>query len=153
VTARDPRPLMDGTCSGWAFPLFDVWGEKDGRLLYRHDNFWRGHEHPRVWMIRRPVQSDYVWNARGLHCGHLPSNLHFSRGIGIAPLDFSLLHFAYSDPFLRAEKHAQYLAKADILSLNERAHAASIADPHPNLYPVPFTPDYTLTRDYKQEAA
>ena len=95
--ARDPRPLMDGTTGAWAFRLYDLWGEENGRPLYRWDGMWRAHESPRIWMFKNPGRGDYVWNARGIHCGHLPANLEIARGIGTAPLDFFLVALAPGD--------------------------------------------------------
>jgi glycosyltransferase involved in cell wall biosynthesis len=141
VPARDPRPLLAAEPDAIAFPLYDLWSPNE----YRCDGFWQGHTAPRTWCFRvPPVPADgWQWNARGVHCGHAPTNLSFGRVV-YAPTDFSLLHYAYSSPALRTAKHAQYLSIADQLSPFERAHAESILDPDPLLSPLSFTPQYTL---------
>ena len=121
----DPRPLLDTwEVNSWAWVLYDLWD--DGQ--YREDQFWRGHLHPRVWLVRpSAVPRDYQaeWAPRGLHCGHLPAN--FPVHAGIAP-NLYWKHYAYVTPDLRKVKHAQYLMNAAHLSPFERAHAQSILD-------------------------
>jgi len=146
IPARNPRDLLQGNCDAWAFPLYDLWEEKRGKLYYREDNYWCGHLHPRIWLIRKPSVQDWAWNARGIHCGHLPLN-YSVRAAGIAPLDMSLLHFAYLTPELRREKGLQYGKTERIMSPFEVRHAQSITDASPRLLPLPFTPQYTLTRE------
>jgi glycosyltransferase involved in cell wall biosynthesis len=144
VPASDPRPLMNGGSAAWSFPLYDLWGPG----VYREDAYWFGHFSPRVWMIRRPEPQDWTWSGRGIHSGHLPSNFSFRAGdcIGIAPYDMGLLHFAYVDAELRAEKYQRYMSVRDQLSDGERKHAETIMDPHPHLVPLYFTPQYWLEK-------
>lgn len=148
VPARDPRRLMDTDADAVAFVLYDLWAKEDSRLYFRNDNFWQGHLSPRVWMIRRPEipEKGWSWNDRGIHCGHLPLNLRSSR-IASAPLDYGLLHYAYLTPALRAEKASQYLSVRSQLTSHEAAHAASIEDPHPQVSPLAFTPEYELNEN------
>lgn len=121
----DPRPLCETQdLNSWAWPLFDMWSETE----YRSDGFWRGHEVPRVWMVApRRVPDGWVaeWPERGIHCGHIPNNFPLLCG-NSAILEHYWLHLAYSTPKLRAEKLAQYRAKAHLLTDFERAHAESI---------------------------
>jgi hypothetical protein len=140
--ARNPRELMKGSAGAWAFYLYDMW--KVG--MYRHDAFWQGHLHPRVWMFRRPDAQDWAWNARGIHCGHLPANFT-ANGTGVAPYDMGLLHFAYVDQELRAEKMAQYASQKHQLTMHEWKHAESIMDPNPRLVPLFFDCEYWLTKN------
>ena len=147
IPARDPRPLMDGTSSGWAMPLWDLWGEKNGRPLYRSDEYWYGHSAPRVWMIRNPGPGDYVWNDRGIHCGHLPANLQFPRGVAVAPQDFGLLHYGWAFDDYRKQKVERYLSVNDQLATHEARHTLSALDPDPKIYPLPFVPTYRLERE------
>lgn len=141
--AKDPRELaFGGHSGGWAFPLYDLWNLDP--LRYRWDDFWYGHTAPRVWMVRRPYDREWLWPEQGIHCGHLPLNIEFERGVGRAPLDHALLHYAYGSPELRVRKYHQYMSVAPILDLQQRRHAESIIDPDPKTYPLEFTPDYVL---------
>lgn len=141
IPGRNPRPLIEG---GWVngvlFRLFDLWSPTE----YREDDFWFGHRYPRTWIIHRPperLQAD--WSDRGIHCGHLPRNLALTRPI-FAPIEYSLLHYAYSTPELREAKMAQYRSKSDILTEHERLHAESIGDKRPCKKPLPFVPQWPL---------
>lgn len=140
VPARDPRPLLASSPDAVAFTLYDLWSPNE----YRCDGFWQGHTAHRVWLVRRGEEPEegWKWNERGVHCGHLPSNLVGGRMV-YAPADFSLLHHAYVSPALREQKHAQYMSVRDQLSPFELAHADSILAPA-TLTPLPFTPQYTL---------
>lgn len=140
--ARDPRPLLAAEPDAIAFPLYDLWSPNE----YRCDGFWQGHRTPRVWCVKRSDAPPAGWQFgdRGVHCGHFPLGLRTERVV-YAPTDFSLLHYAYSTPALRAAKYAQYRTVADQLTPFERAHAESILDPDPLLSPLAFTPQYTLT--------
>ena len=122
----DPRPLMlTKQYNSWALALYDMWNQEGG---YRCDGFWRGHEFARPWMFRPSALLDPpIWPARGIHCGHAPSNFPLETGI----LDNSLyywIHLPYSTPESRQMKHQQYMSKAHLLSGFERAHADSILD-------------------------
>jgi len=147
--ARDPRPLLQAEPAAVAFPLYDLWDTRVAkRPWYRSDYFWQGHRHPRIWLVRRPDQSPeggWSWNERGIHCGHLPSNLAYDPArVVVAPREYALLHYAYSSPALRQAKAARYEAVADKLTDFERAHARSILDPDPPIFPLPFTPELVL---------
>lgn len=144
IPARNPRELMAGRSDAWAFVLFDLWEERQGKFYYREDAYWQGHLHPRIWMIRKQEPQDWVWNARGIHCGHLPANFTLQKGAGIAPFDMGLLHLGYSSGALRNAKRAQYGDVDGILSGHEQRHAQSITDPNPRLLPLPFTPEYRI---------
>lgn len=140
IPARDPRPLLHEAITGVSFALYDLWSPSH----YREDGYWFGHRYPRTWLIRRPVprfQAD--WNERWMHCGHFPKNLVGGR-IVRAPLDYSLLHYAYSSPELRARKLAAYRGVSAALDDHERAHAESIGDDAPCLKPLPFAPVWPL---------
>lgn len=110
--------------NAWSFVLYDMWDQAH----YREDDFWQGHRHHRPWLFApRRVPEGFVpeWPGRGLHVGHFPPNMPLS--VGLAPhSEYFWLHWAYSSPKLRAEKKAQYLAKAHLLTPFERAHADSI---------------------------
>jgi len=140
--ARDVRPLLEAEPDAIAFVLYDLWSEN----AYRNDNYWRAHLMPRVWCIRRPQEDEWVWNDRGIHCGHLPLNARFERTL-IAPPEFGLLHYAYSSPELRREKLAAYKSVMHQLSQFEIEHALSIADEDALVSPLPFKPEYTLERE------
>lgn len=133
LLSRDPRPLMGTTAlNTWCWPLYDLW---DSEETYRADGHWQGHRHPRAWMVRPhdvPAGWAPTWTARGMHCGHLPSN--WPLRAGVAPDDYYWRHYSFCTPDHRAVKHAQYLSQRDQLSPGERAHAESILDPVP---PVP----------------
>jgi hypothetical protein len=121
----DPRPLCETReVNAWSFVLFDMWSETE----YRQDQFWQGHLNYRPWLFApRRVPEDFKpeWPDRGLHVGHFPPNMPLM--MGLAPLnEYFWLHWAYSSVKLRAEKKAQYLAKAELLTPFERAHADSI---------------------------
>ena len=147
IPARDPRPLLEGDATEWAFGLYDLWSASE----YRWDRYWGAHLHPRVWLFQVPEENDFVWSGRGIHCGHLPAN--WKQGeVGIAPRDFSILHYGYAFPYLRREKLVRYQSVGDQLSLHEKAHALSIADENPQTFPLPFKPDYTLTEAYERAA-
>ena len=141
VPARNPRPLLASNPDAVAFTLYDLWSADE----YRTDGFWRGHDVPRLWLAKVPLPpaGGWVWPERGIHTGHFPLNLQPERVV-FAPRDFGLLHYAYSDPELRAAKHLQYGRVWDQLSEFERAHADSILT-EPTLERLPFEPEYTLT--------
>lgn len=133
-----------------AFRLYDLWAEAPGgRLFYRADlPFWRAHDAPRIWMIRRPSAAPatgWSWSDRGLHCGHLPMNWAPQRCI-VAPKGHSLLHYGYLDSKDRASKMAAYASKAPLLQAEEYAHALSICDEAFIAFPLPFEPTWRLTR-------
>lgn len=153
VPARDPRELaLLGTSNAWAFAIYDLWSLEP--LRYRWDEYWVGHEHPRIWMIERPtVLDDWAWSPRGIHCGHLPTNFRVDRQIGVAPKEYALLHFAYCSHELRQAKFKQYESVLDKLSNHEWRHAVSITDPNPKTYALPFTPDFILQPEQLEAAA
>lgn len=131
----DPRPLCDTqTLNAWAFRLYDLW---DDREHYRSDGFWRGHEVARPWLFcpaRVPAGWTPTWGVRGIHVGHAPAN--FPVAVGVA--DIAWLHLAYVRPEHRVEKLHRYRSQAHQMTEHEKAHAESIADPHPSLQVLPF---------------
>lgn len=146
VPARNPKPLMAAEPDGVAFPLFDLWEERDGELFYRDDGFWQAHRYPRVWMVRRPEKEPgqgWLWPAKGIHTGHFPSNLHLDR-ILYTPADHGLLHYSYILPEMREAKLNAYNSVKEQLNTIEMQHAASITDAKPSLRKLPFTPEYRL---------
>lgn len=145
VPLRNPRPLLAPGIDAVAFPLFDLWLKEGSRLWFREDGFWQGHLHPRLWAVRRPEtpENGWKWSERGIHTGHFPLNLSIHRAI-TAPLDYSLLHYAYLTPALREAKAAAYEATAAQLLPAEQAHAISILHPQPRLAVLPFTPAFPL---------
>lgn len=124
----DPRPLAETTeLNAWAWPLFDLW---DSETTYRSDNFWRGHEFPRVWMVApNRVPEGWVadWGERGVHCGHIP--LNFPLIAGNSPISVYWAHLGWKSLAHRELKVAQYASVAHQLSPFERAHVASILEP------------------------
>jgi glycosyltransferase involved in cell wall biosynthesis len=154
VPARDPVELaLMGSTNAWAFAVWDLWDAEP--LRYRSDRFWQGHEHPRIWMVERPtVLPEWEWPDKGIHVGHLPSNFEIKQpGPGIAPLDYGLIHYAYSNKQLRDAKLKQYESVRDLLSNWQWAHSLSIGDPNPATYSLPFTPQYELKLEPPMEAA
>lgn len=143
VPARSPRDLVDTDGDAIAFVLYDLWDESNGRLYFRNDTFWQAHLTPRIWMVRRPEDKDWVWNERGIHCGHLPLNL-VCKSIITAPTDYGLLHYAYITPELREAKNAAYLSIREQLSTFEVMHASSITAEGAQISPLPFSPQYRL---------
>lgn len=124
-----------------AFYLYDLWSTDP--LTYREDHFWQGHNRARLWQVPNPLHNDgWKWNARGLHCGHLPSNLQPFSQVTLPRDTCSLLHFSYSSPKLREEKEAKYKDEEQILTPSELAHASSITDAQPRTLPLPFTPSW-----------
>lgn len=142
VPARDPRPLLAPQADAVSFKLYDLW--QLDPIKYRHDGFWQAHNTHRLWAFRNPgLDFEDRWPERGIHCGHFPSNLAPKRVV-YAPTEYSLLHYAYSDPASRTEKLFQYRSKAAQLGKFEQMHAASIADATPSLSSLPFTPQYAV---------
>lgn len=143
IPARSPRQLMSMDVNAVAFVLYDLWQEDPP--MYRSDGFWRGHETPRVWMIRKDSRrfEDFEWGERGIHSGHLPLNF-FPERVVFAPRDFGLLHYAYSTPELREAKYASYMRVAHQLSDFEKAHASSILDKNVHLEPLMFETEFLL---------
>lgn len=136
VPMRDPRDLLDPGIDSYLFTLYDLWGEDErGRLLYREDAYWRGHMNPRVWMIRRPHELKVEWNARGVHCGHLPANWTSERAMFVPP-QWALLHYGYFDPADRHAKYAQYAKVMHQLSQHEWEHARTIVSANPFVKPL-----------------
>lgn len=150
VPARNPRTMLEARPSAIAFPLFDLWASSSDdppRLFFRNDEYWQGHLNPRVWCVKVPEEPDvgWTWSERGIHSGHFPLNLRASP-VMIAPPEYALLHYAYISEDLRQAKAAQYQSVYDDLGPFERTHAASILDPDPRISPLPFTPEYHLSR-------
>lgn len=144
--AKDPRPIIfNGRADAWAIHVFDLWDQQGDQLFYRQDGYWQGHLAPRVWLIKRPVNTDFVWQDRGIHCGHLPANLQLGQ-TAIIPVDYAWLHYAYITPELRQAKFDQYMSVREQLGSRELAHAVSIIDENPSILPLRFHPDFTLTQ-------
>lgn len=144
VPAKNPRDLIQPHTDAIAFPLYDLWAEySDGMLMYRDDRFWQGHNNHRVWMIKRPEDTEWKWSGRGIHSGHFPVNLTMTNPI-FTPEDYGLLHYAYKNNNLRTEKLKKYLKVANQLSNAEKMHANSIMDQSPKLKCLEFTPEFRL---------
>lgn len=126
VLHGDPEPYTwSREHNAVAWRLYDAWSETE----YRAGGFWVGHTTPRIWMVRAMPDFEPRWDRDGLHVGHFPSNYPYTAAIDA--MDVYWEHRAYATPAAREAKHAQYMAKADLLSPFERAHAASILDPVP----------------------
>ena len=144
LPAKDPRPLMDSPVDAVAFRLYDLWSLQPP--MYREDGFWQAHTSPRLWAFRNPhTVETAIWPARGIHCGHVPSNLNPAR-VMLAPPEYSLLHLAYSDADARATKAAQYRSKYHIMAPQEIAHANSIEDKLVKCNLLPFGVEWPLSR-------
>ena len=121
----DPRPLTQSwSVNTWSWVLYDLWNETEARA----DEFWRGHEFPRPWMVcpnRVPEGWEATWPARGIHCGHLPSNWPMVAGI-VGPEDLYWQHRAYVTPARRKAKFEQYQSQFHQMSEPEIQHARSI---------------------------
>ena len=143
VPARSPRPLTASEADAIFFVLFDLWSLAP--LAYREDDWWRGHLHPRLWMVKKTHAraTPWEWSARGIHTGHFPLNLTVKSHL-FAPRDHALLHYAYATPELREDKYIAYASVATQLSEHELAHARSILDDAPTTYALDFEPEYTL---------
>ena len=129
VPAYSPADLACRDVDSIAFSLYDLWSWQQP-LMYRMDTYWRAHDNPRVWMVRRPTgvpEGGWQWNARGLHCGHLPLNLPMRRTL-VAPAQYSLLHYGYADTIDRVAKQEQYSCQAANLTAFELRHALSICE-------------------------
>lgn len=121
----DPRDLIQTKeCNSVAFILYDLWSETE----YRADEYWRGHEFPRIWLVaprRVPDGWEPVWSPRGIHVGHLPAN--WPQVPLLAPPDaYYWLHHAYSTPERRQQKFLKYQSQFGQMSPHEIAHARSI---------------------------
>ena len=110
--------------NAWAFILYDLWDETH----FRHDGFWQGHLHPRVWMVRPSTFGPEFrpqWPKRGIHTGHIPENAPLQ--VAVAPPEtYHWLHYSYASPEDRTRKAQQYHTVEDQLTEFERAHASSI---------------------------
>ena len=152
IPATDPRKFFQlEDVDTWAFPLYDLWGtDAHNRLVYRHDSYWVGHRHPRVWAIRKTAQIDAAelgWpNARGIHSGHIPASYFTEdRTILTMPSTCALLHYGYFTDADRQERVERYEDVSMLLEPNERAHARSILGV-PDLQTMPIMPTMTLER-------
>lgn len=120
----DPRDLIQTReCNSIAFVLYDMWSSTE----YRADEYWRGHEFPRIWLVapkRVPEGWAPLWTSRGIHCGHLPAN--WPSVTMIAPPSYHWLHWAYSTPELRQQKYLKYQSQFQQMTEHEIAHAESI---------------------------
>lgn len=144
VPASDPRSLFDAPVDAIAFRLYDMWGLNPP--CYRDDAYWCGHKHPRVWAVKNPkTLAGDAWNGRGIHCGHIPTNL-FPERVLVAPQEMSLIHLAYSDHQSRLDKHAQYASKFSQMSMQEIDHAQTIVDKHYSIEALPFPIQYPLSK-------
>jgi len=134
ISPEDVRLLTASQAvNAWAFPLWDCW-DSDQRM--RVDGFWQAHLHPRPWLFKARPTPEFVphWDAKAIHCGHVPHN--YPLQAGIAPGLAGIRHLGYVHPEARQKKHRQY-TEVTALSDAERAHAESIADPEPTLAPIP----------------
>ena len=141
----DPLALCQASqVNAWAFALYDCWSPD--RVLYREDRFWRGHLHPRAWLFcphRTPTGYMPQWSTRGVHCGHAPDNFPLQAGV-VHPESMHWLHLGYATEQDRAGKLGRYRQVRDQLTVEERAHAESIADSEPNLRVLPSQRTYTV---------
>ncbi len=149
IPASDPRSLMELDIEtrpyGIAFPLYDLWNLDP--TLYRSDNFWQAHTHPRLWAVPKPDGSFRAkWSKRGIHCGHLPENLSL-KGILTAPKKFAILHYGYAHETDRKVKHKAYLDQTHQLSDIEHAHAESIIDDAPILESLDIDIQWPIKRE------
>lgn len=140
VPSCDPRPHLEPPVS--AFRVYDLWSED----TYRSDAWWTGHKRcwwPSVHVPSLPGGFTDEWPERGWHSGHVPANVpgpvHPVQGCAI-------LHYAYASPELREEKAAMYDDLAPHLTEQERFHASTITTPNPRTEPLPFTPEWPLSR-------
>lgn len=143
VPAKNPKELIFNGVDGVAFTLFDLW--QCDPPLYRSDGMWRGHEVPRLWLVRNPRDSSGSWSERGIHCGHFPY-LKLDRVVR-APREYALLHYGYATPDDRKEKSLRYHAEGGQLTMSEWTHAASILDADPNLLPLDIEVTWPLRRE------
>jgi hypothetical protein len=143
VPAMSPRPLLAEAVELVGFPIFDLWGTE----CYREDRFWRGHEghHSQLFRNPRTIEGD-KWSGRGIHSGHYPMNFDLTNCITEAPIEHSILHYAYVDPADRMLKAKQYFSQAHQLSPGEQAHAISIVDPSPSTFPLEVKVTWPLTK-------
>lgn len=140
VPSRDPRPHLRGPVC--AFRVYDLWSEDE----YRSDAWWTGHKRcwwPAVHVPSLPDGFEDEWPERGWHSGHVPSNVPGP----VRPVDgCAILHYAYSAPDLRGQKAKMYACLGEHLTKAERFHAGTILSPNPNTEPLPFEPEWRLTR-------
>ena len=150
VPARDPSKFFDVKCDGYSFCLYDLWGQDSSGLRYRSDNWWRGHENPRVWALRVPDdfdQTDVEWGTRGIHSGHIPGSWFTPEfQTMVLPKDMGLLHYGYYTERDRQNRYDSYIGIRHKLSESEFKHATTIMDPDPKLLKLPFTPELELER-------
>lgn len=142
VLSCDPRPFLRKPVHPY-FRVFDLWGENE----YREDAWWTGHLSPWWGGVYAPLLhhlfEDFQdqWNERGVHCGHLPSNLPgLKHDLGY---ECAVLHYGYSTPELREQKAARYEELAASLTRQERFHARTILSPA-KTKPLPFEPTWRL---------
>ena len=144
--AKSPREVFEkSSADQFAFQLYDLWSADQ----YRSDGLWRAHDFHRTWAIRAPQatpRDGWLWNQRGVHCGHLPHNLTAPRVLFV-PRDGALLHYGYSTPQDRAAAADRYGGVAEQLESAEQRHAGTILDQRPHLLRLPFTPELQLTRE------
>lgn len=122
----DPRPYCYSWEVGiWSFPLADCWDSED---QMRVDGPWAyGASTPRPWMVNTATLKDFKpeWARHGLHVGHLPSNL-LLPDMHAPTLWWRHLSYVQRDD--RLQKHRRYTEAGHLLSEQEMAHAASVAD-------------------------
>lgn len=142
IPGSDPRTFFSESVDGVSFWLYDLWSTKP--LRYRFDGQWQGHNWPRVWAVKNP-KGGFVpeWNPRGVHCGHLPTNLKLEIVVTPPPPAGALLHYAYSSEDLRVKKWKQYQQVKHQLTPTEAAHADSIIG-QAMVRSLEFQPDLTL---------
>ncbi len=113
--------------NAWALPLYDIWTEDES--FFRADGYWKGFQHPRVWMVapqRVPPGWEPQWSGRGIHAGHIPHN--FPVVAGIAPGSCYIKHLGYASPRDRMARYERYQQVKLQLTDFERAHAETILD-------------------------
>lgn len=115
---RSMMKSREATC--WGIPLYDLW---DSPVQFRSDGHWAAYKVKRPWMFRPSVCPDPVWNGRGIHCGHAPSNFPFV--MGLAPDEVYWKHYGWMKREDREAKVDRYLETADQLSPMEIEHLLS----------------------------
>lgn len=134
ISPAEFRALLGAEgCDSWAFPLFDCW---DSDQTHRVDGYWQAWRLPRPWLARA-LPGEF--GTRGLHVGHLPWR---NWTPGIAPVGAGIRHLSYITLEHRKAKVQQYLAKENVLSEQEKAHAISVGDPDTAVTLAPIPPEH-----------
>lgn len=109
--------------NAWGIALYDLWDSPD---TFRSDGHWGAFKVKRPWLFRPAVCETPIWNQRGIHCGHAPSN--FPYRLGLVPDSVYWKHYGWMDKAKRETKVEKYLETANQLSSGEMAHLLSARD-------------------------